>query len=291
MATPEDAAAAQVLTALGFTETESLVYCDLLKHPGSTGYRIARSINKAQANTYQTLNSLVQKGAAVYEEGETRSFRATPPGELLARVRRTFESQVDTAARSLSRLETTESDDRIYQLRNVEQVVERARAMLGEAEETIAFSWFPGWAEPLRGDLAAAARRGVRAAGLILRPEDDVPEAKCVLSNIAERVCDIWPGDQIILVIDGRQSLLALKDRDSGDVRHAYWARNAFLSTILHNALSSDTLVHGSKLILEIGGSIQRHLYGGMSPGFRDLQGADAPGVVPAAAPRAVQRA
>ena len=275
MATPEEASAVQVLTALGFTETESLVYCDLLKHPGSTGYRIARSINKAQANTYQTLNSLVQKGAAVYEEGETRSFRATPPGELLARVRRTFETQVETAARSLSRLETTESDDRIYQLRHFDQVVERARAMLAEAEETVAFSWFPSWAAPLNEELAAAARRGVAAAGMILRPEDEVPGVRCVLSNVADFVTEIWPGEQIILVVDGRQFLLAMKEKDSGDVRQAYWAHNPFIATILHNALSSDVLVHGSELILEIGGSIQRHLFGRLTPGFRDLHGGE----------------
>src|SRR3712207_2237297 len=134
MATSDDASAVQVLTTLGFNETEALVYCDLLKNPGSTGYRVARSINKAQANTYQTLNSLVQKGAVVFEEGDTRSFRATPPDELLARLRRTFEHQFDEARSSLSRLESSgEADERIYQLRNAEQVLERARAMLAAA--------------------------------------------------------------------------------------------------------------------------------------------------------------
>jgi sugar-specific transcriptional regulator TrmB len=269
-----------VLTTLGFNETEALVYCDLLKNPGSTGYRVARSINKAQANTYQTLNSLVQKGAAVFEEGDTRSFRATPPAELLARLRREFEQQFDTAQTSLTQLEAKAADDeRIYQLRNTDQVIERARAMLAAAEETISFSWFPSWAQELRDDLAQAVGRGVAAAGLILRPEDDVPGAKCVLSKIADVLVDIWPGEQIILVIDGRQFLLALADSPSGELRQAYWARNAFLATIMHNALSSDTLVHGSNLILEIGGSIQRHLYGKLTPGFRDMHRGEPPSI------------
>ena len=278
MSSAEDQRAAQTLATLGFTETEALVYTDLVRHPGSTGYRVARSINKAQANTYQTLNSLVQKGAVVFEEGDTRSFRATPPAELLARLRRTFENQFDEARSSLSRLEAAaEADERIYQLRNTEQVIERVRAMLASAEETIAFSWFPRWAEPLRADLAAAVERGVVAAGLILRPEDDVPGARCVLSNIAKLVLEVWPGEQIIVVIDGRQFLLALSDKPSGELRHAYWARNAYLATVMHNALSSDTLVHGSQLILDIGGSINMHLYGKLTPGFRDLGAAEPP--------------
>lgn len=280
MATSDDAVPVQVLTTLGFNETEALVYCDLLRNPGSTGYRVARSINKAQANTYQTLNSMVQKGAVVFEEGETRSFRATPPDELLARLRRNFEQHFDEARTSLSRLQSgADQDQRIYQLRNAEQAIERARGMLAAAEETISFSWFPRWAEELRDDLRKAVDRGVAAAGMILRPEDDVPGAKCVLSNVAQFVVDIWPGDQLILVVDGRQFLLALSERPSGELRQAYWAQNAFVATILHNALSSDTLVHGSELILEIGGSIQRHLYGKLTPGFRDLHQGEPPSI------------
>ena len=279
MATSDETATVEVLTTLGFNETEALVYCDLLKNPGSTGYRVARSINKAQANTYQTLNSLVQKGAVVFEEGDTRSFRATPPAELLARLRRTFLQHFEEAQTSLSRLQAkADGDERIYQLRNTEQVVERARAMLAAAEETVAFSWFPGWAEALNADLKAAVERGAAAAGLILRPEDHVPGAKTVLSKVAQGVLDVWPGEQLILVVDGRQFLLALKERGAGgELRQAYWAQNMFVATILHNALSSDTLVHGSELILEIGGSIQKHLYGRYPPGFRELQAAEAP--------------
>ena len=278
MPSSEDAVPVQVLTALGFNETEALVYCDLLKNPGSTGYRVARSINKAQANTYQTLNSLVQKGAAVFEEGDTRSFRATPPAELLARLRRQFEQQVDTARTTLTRLEArAEDDDRIYQLRNTEQVIERARAMLAAAEQTIAYSWFPRWADALRDELAQAAGRGVTAAGMVLRPQDEVPGAGSVLSNIAGTLLDVWPGEQMILIVDGRQFLVALAESGAGDLRRAYWANNAFLATVLHHALSSDILVHGSPLILDIGGSVQRHLYGKLSPGFRDLHPGEPP--------------
>ena len=275
--TADDQTAVQMLATLGFSETEALAYTAVLRRPGSTGYRVARAINKAQANTYQALNSLVEKGAVVFEEGETRSFRAVPASELMERVRREHERTIERARASLSAQGSAESEERIYRLRDREQVLERARAMLAVVEETATLHWFPSWTEALRPDVEAAVARGVKVALMVLREEDGVPGARTAVSRMAARVLEVWPADPLLLVIDGRQFLLALAERTGGVLRHGYWGSNRFVSTILHNALSSDILVHDSDLIPSIGGSIQMHMFGRLPPGFREMiQGAPA---------------
>ena len=275
MATADDQTAVQMLATLGFSETEALAYTDLLRHPGSTGYRVARSINKAQANTYQALNSLVEKGAVIFEEGETRSFRAVPPGELLERVRARHQQQLEQARAALGASGATEGEERIYRLRNLDQVAERARVMLAAAEETVTLYLFPAWTEALRPDVEAALARGVRVALMTVRGQDAIDGAHSVLSPMAPRLLEIWTAEPLLLVVDGRQFLLALAQQDPPALRHGYWGSNRFVSMILHNALSSDLLVHEQDVIATIGGSIQGYLFGGMAPGFRELMGED----------------
>ena len=55
--------AEMALTSFGFTDSESRLYCELLRNGPSSGYRIAQIVGKAPANAYQSLRSLAQKGA------------------------------------------------------------------------------------------------------------------------------------------------------------------------------------------------------------------------------------
>ncbi|UCF42001.1 MAG: helix-turn-helix domain-containing protein [Gemmatimonadota bacterium] len=88
-------------TPFGFTPTESLVYEALLERGPSSGYRLSKAISIARANTYQALNGLVAKGAAVAGEETPRVFRAVAPDALLALVARGQARQLDRLERQL----------------------------------------------------------------------------------------------------------------------------------------------------------------------------------------------
>src|SRR5688572_26729302 len=92
------------LVALGFTEAEARVYCELLKGAPATGYRLAQALGKAPANIYQALASLEHKGAVLVEEGEPRSFRPVPPDEVLTALQSGFEQRKRAAAEALRKL-------------------------------------------------------------------------------------------------------------------------------------------------------------------------------------------
>lgn len=240
------AEAKALLNRLGFTETEALVYCDLLKNPASTGYRVARSIGKAQANAYQALSGLIDKGAVEYDDSEPRTYRAVPARELLDRLQRDLERRFEAAGRSLEALEVRHSDENIYKLTHPDQVFARARSLIANARETLIFELFPLPFEELAPELGAAARRGVRTVGLVLRPEDVAGDAECIATPIGPRLLDRWPGHLAVLIADAAEMMIALFNSDDGQVEEAIWTDNAIVTAILHNAITSDILLHRS---------------------------------------------
>ena len=271
MAAPASTDAIRPLRRLGFTEIEALVYCDLLQHPGSTGYRIGKSINRPHANVYQGLVALEARGAVLYEEGDTRIYTAVPTTELLGHLQKRFETDCGDAARALELLHAeAPEEDRFYRITSRDQAYARARAMLLEARETVLIEAFPGPLQELRGDLAAAAARGLSVAGMVFRAEDKVEGTTIGVSNLADRVFDLWKADQLTLIIDARQFLLALFDDDSDELRRGIWATSAYLAPIFNNGIAADVIMHTHPMAREIG-SPNKLLFGRYPPAVRDL--------------------
>lgn len=237
---PEDA-----LIPLGFTETEALAYCELLRAGPSTGYRIAQGIGKAQANTYKTLSTLAQKGAVIDDGGEPRAFRAVAPDRLIAALSARFADQTEAAVGALARLKAHEPEDRLYQLRSPDQVWAQAEAMIDAATETLLFDCFPEVEARLGDSLTRAAARGVVTCGVVyddLRPRPGGYQV--VRSRTADSVLERWPGAELRLSVDAHQHLLALLTRDLAEVRHALWSDSVYLSVQQHYALAAEIRLH-----------------------------------------------
>ncbi len=274
-AAAEAPSAEQALAALGFTDTEAAIYCELLRAAPSTGYRLAQAIGKAPANVYQALAALSQKGAVLVEDREARSYRATPPDELVAMLQQGFQGRAAEALGALERLHAPAPDDRLYQLAAVSQVYSRAQAMIERASEVLLFDLFPAPFARLRPFLDAAAGRGVRIAGVVY---EDVAAAGflTVLSPGGPPIVERWPGLQITLVADGREHLKALLSRDETTVKHGVWSDSAYLACLEHNGLGCELSVSSSPSL-----SAQHtfSLFASYPPGLRDLLG-------PAAGPK-----
>src|ERR1043166_2874013 len=116
----------QTLIPFGFTRLESEIYTFLLRESPATGYRVAQALKKAAANTYKAIESLQQKGAVLVEEGASRSCRAVPSDELLARLTRDFEWRRAEAELRLAELNSNATDERVYGLRSRSPRVDRA---------------------------------------------------------------------------------------------------------------------------------------------------------------------
>jgi len=231
--------AEKALMALGFTEIEARLYCELLASAPATGYRLAQAVGKAPANVYQALSSLEQKGAIVVDEGAAKSFRAVEPDELLSSIAAGFSEHQQAAKAALKRLHVPAPADKIFQLRKASQVLTRARRMLAKAREIILFDLFPEPLQALRPDLARAAARGVKVAGIVYSPEA-TDEFLCLPAHGQPRMPENWPGSQLTLVTDAREFLVALLSDDLTEVRHGFWSDCVYLACLQHSGLSCE---------------------------------------------------
>lgn len=157
----------ETLIALGFTDLESLIYCELLRSSPATGYRLAQITSKAPANIYQALGSLAQKGLVVVDEGDVRFYRPVAPRDVLTFMDRTFQSNRQAAVKTLTDLYEPPETDRIFQIKSVAQIFERARSMISSARKMLLFDLFPRPFEFLRPELERAAASGVKVAGVV----------------------------------------------------------------------------------------------------------------------------
>ncbi len=229
--------AVDALVQLGFTELEGRVYAFLCREAPATGYRIAQAIGKPVANTYKAIDTLVRKGAVLADDGESRMCRAVPIDELLARLDRDFRESRVRAVQAFAGLEAPAADERVYQLRSHEQILERARQMLAGARKVALAALFP---EPLRllhADLERAAKR-IDVAIKVYQPAE-VKGAEVVATiQPFDDPRSFWPGQELNLVVDGEQHLLALLDHDPPGVVQAVWSRSTYISLLIHNGMA-----------------------------------------------------
>jgi sugar-specific transcriptional regulator TrmB len=266
-----DQSSLAALTKFGFTETEALVYAQLLRTPDVTGYAVAKALQKSQANIYAALAALESKGAVSFDAGQIRTYRAVPANELLSRFQREFGSSIEAARRSLAEITDPQENDGVHRLSNEGQVYQRARSMCEQARDCIAFELFPAPFRRMHAPLAAALGRGVAAAGVTFQREDALEGATCVPSVKLARASS-WPGDQMTIVVDAQEALVALFSRATGEVLHAYWTDSVYLSCLLHAAVV-DAIVLNQEQEDALRISFNKKLFGRIPGGFLNLLG------------------
>ncbi|MCI0587232.1 MAG: TrmB family transcriptional regulator [Planctomycetes bacterium] len=235
---PRSSRGLAALHDLGFTEIETLVYACLLRESPATGYRISHAIGRPTPNTYKAIGSLAQKGAVVVDDGGSRLCRAVPPDELLTALERRFQERKARARGALEALKPVSGDDRVWQLSTVDQVLERARAMLLRTRRMALLDVFPGPFAALRAEIERAARKA-RVVAKVYAP-GTAGDARLVESPDAARVLAVWPGHQLTLVRDAEEHLLALLTPDMSGVHQAVWSNSTFLSCMHHNHVASE---------------------------------------------------
>lgn len=233
---------AAALKAFGFTDLEAGIYAVLLEEAPLTGYRLARTLGKSAANTYLALESLAAKGAVILADGRTRQARPVEWRELLARLKRDFERSCARAEGVFARLPEVSVDDRVYELRDRAQILEKARAMLGTAGHFVLAHAFPGVVSELSGALTAAAARGIEVIVKVYAPAD-LTGVKLILREPGDEITRRIPGDLLSVNADGGEHLLAFLRPEGGDPYQAFWTRGALLCSQLYDALMHE-IVH-----------------------------------------------
>lgn len=229
----------QALQSLGFSELEAAIYTFLLQETLATGYKIAKAIGKPVSNTYKAISSLQDKGAIIVEEGESRLCRAVSPKEVFGLIQQSLRQRCEQAVEILARFHPPPEDERVYRLHNREQVLERAKQMLGRCRQVAIITVFPQVLEAIKHDLEAAAKRGVGVLLKVYQPAE-VVGAQIVVSNEAELFLSQYPGQELHLITDAEEHLIALLDKAGESVIQAIWSASAFLSVVQYDGHYSE---------------------------------------------------
>jgi sugar-specific transcriptional regulator TrmB len=231
------------LTGIGLNELEAQVYLFLLGNRPLTAYAVARQLGKPTANTYKAIESLARRGAVLVEDGHNRQCRAVPPAEFLGHVERTFSERTRALTRSLSTFRQETYDERVYKLESIPQLFERCRNMIEGAERIISVDAFPQALGRIAPDLRAAANRGILVYIQAYAPVE-IEGTFLTLVPIGSEVEKYWNSQQLNVVVDGRETLIALLSMGLSEIHQALWSNSLYLSCLMHAGTRSEQTIH-----------------------------------------------
>ena len=271
--------AVQRLRELGLNALEAEVYAFLLQHPPMTAYRVGKSLGRATANVYKAIESLARRGAVLVEEGDNRVCRAVPVEEFFHHLRSNLQRSTEEAADALAELERPAFDERVYRLESVPALFDRARKMLASARSIAIIDAFPQSLEALKEDIATAARRGVRVLVKAYAPFE-MDGVDVVTGSNPKATFSAWRGEQVNLVVDGSELLVALLNAQLTRIEQAIWTRSLYLACSIHAGLAAErtlvklrVLVEKEPTLAQLMALVRGHqfLRDGDVPGYREL--------------------
>lgn len=221
------------LTTIGFNNLEAEVYIYLLSNPPATAYKIGKQINKPTANVYKAIDSLSTKGAVIVEDNKNKLCKAINPEEFLRLYEKDILEKTSQAKTSLSNLKNEFQDQRSYSIESIPLVFERFRAMMKKCTNIAVVDAFPKALDKVIDSIEEATQRGVDVYIEAYRPIK-IKGADIVCANIGEKSLEHWKSQQLNLVIDGEEHLIALMDNKLENVKQAIWSNNTYTSCILH---------------------------------------------------------
>ena len=149
------------LGLLGFSQYEARAYCALLGRAAVNGHEVAKASGVPPSKIYETLNRLVEKGAALVQRSEPVTYAASPPGDVLQAARLKFEAALRAAEHGLARIPEKAEPGQVWSLRQREAVLGAFAARITGAKRSVFAAL---WDDELRGlgpPLENASRTGV----------------------------------------------------------------------------------------------------------------------------------
>jgi sugar-specific transcriptional regulator TrmB len=262
------------LSLFGFNALEQQAYAALLQVPGQTGYKLAQSLKKPVANISKSLESLLEKGAVLVEDGDPAFYRATPVAELFDKLEAEMGKQRNAALRQLG-ARTPPPDERVYRLGSRGQTIQRARGMIASSKRILLLDLFPNPVSELAAEISAAIARGVKIAGQIYAPAQ-FPGAMLTLRPERDHVLQRWTGDWMNLIVDGQELLISVLERSGNGLHQAIWTKSPYLVWSYHSALYAEILLSRLRVEIENGAGKRKLLR--LMEEYHDRIATDTPG-------------
>lgn len=217
------------LHQLGFSEYEAKAYITLLKYNPVTGYELSKNSGVPRSMIYQTLQRLIDKGAALSIMGQPIKYIPTNSQELLSRLRDNYNALVEDLDDKLSQLSRVEDYSYFWNLKGYVNILDKTRQLIADTQETLYLSVCTEELAHLETQLLELSARGCKIE-ILCHGEADLP-----LPNIypaPRRSADEakHTGRWLTVISDLKGVLISegLEDKDC----IAVWTQNTSLITI-----------------------------------------------------------
>lgn len=232
----------EALLKIGFNKLEADVYVHLLTHAPATAYKIGKQMNKPTANVYKAIELLAAKGAVIVEDNKNKLCKAVIPDEFFSHYEKSILEKSNAAKEMLNSLEIEEDEEKSYSITSVPLVFERFRSMMNKCKTIAVVDAFPKTISKVADCIELAAKRGVTVYVEAYQPIK-LEGAKTVCATIGEEALNLWQSQQLNLVIDGEEHLIALMDNNLTKVKQAVWSNSTYISCILHAGMMREQTV------------------------------------------------
>ncbi|HDP55557.1 MAG TPA: hypothetical protein ENN24_07775 [Bacteroidetes bacterium] len=222
-----------LLFQLGFNKLEAEVYLYLLVNKPATAYGIGKGINKPTANVYKAIESLAGKGAVMVEDNRSKVCKAVNPKEFLSLYEKKVLEKTSNAKLLLQYLRQTDEEERSYTISTVSLVFERFEQMMDSCKKIAVIDAFPFALERVRTVIEKATTRGV-SVFVEAYQNITIKGADVSIAPVGDKALSHWQSQQLNLIVDGEEHLVALLNSDLSKVKQAVWSNNTYMSCMLH---------------------------------------------------------
>lgn len=235
----DEKAAVEAFNELGLTEYEARCFVALSRIEQGTAKEISQLSDVPRSRVYDTVERLHKRGLVDVQQSDPRKYRAVSKDEAFEKLRRDYNSTIETAEEALGRIESTETAEEkgVWAIADADHVRDRMELFLDDADDHVHLLIADKTTlnDHTLERLAAANDRGVTVVVEVAsesvrdRIQPELPDARIVVSEGLEethKVVKKWPGQ--LLLVDHRKVLASgVEDSTLPDVQQetAVWSQ------------------------------------------------------------------
>lgn len=162
------------LKRLGFSDYESRIYIDLLRQISPrTAYEVAKSTGVPRPNTYNTLESLAQRGAVLaVTEGPSR-YVAAPPRDLFSSIAEKTAALCSDIGTQLEDIAKPVDDQHVWTLSGEIEVHRKIDTLIRNCQDSLMLKAASDILEIHKPVLAEAGARGIEMLIIVFGPDPE----------------------------------------------------------------------------------------------------------------------
>jgi HTH-type transcriptional regulator, sugar sensing transcriptional regulator len=258
----------QLLSSFGLSDYEARAYIGLLRSQPATAYEVARSAGIPTSKIYETINRLLDKNLAQpvsATKGRGQQYMALSAEDFIYLKQRETVRNTERLGPLLSALNNGTDSDFVWQLDSDEQVLDKTRQLIAQAQTALLVSLWPQELEKVAQDLRTAEKRGVQIA-LVHFGKTQLSIGATFHHPAEETLHAEKGGRSLTLVADG-ESVVIATFLDTGNTEGA-WSRNRAFVLVAEDYVRHDVYI--TKLTAAMDTEIKR-FFGDDYAALRDV--------------------